>query len=274
MKSQFDVNVMICAVLNIDQCQYTFLVTERGMKPSKALIRLGVNHREASLLGGLKLATSKEEIDSVYKDESIRSCMTGDAPGAFYEYNGIGVLYSSDFRCLVGGSRGINPRAYGTKGDAIYQLIRPYFDKDVCGPGSVFSLQRREVQEATDEYEESTSLVIHKPTEYFQKGDISIKADVFSNLRTGCYQAGDFIYHEDNLCGVVAIETYKYTKYITVLKDIYVPVLNFVGGVEAPYYFDFDHEVGDSILSTSRTQYKEVLDASWLVGIDDLDDLL
>ena len=55
-----------------------------------------------------------------------------------------------------------------------------------------------------------------------------------------------------HLCGIVAIETYRYTKYITVLRDIYVPVLNFVEGIEAPYYLDFDYEVGDSVLSSMR----------------------
>ena len=273
MKTQFDVNKMVASVTNVDFTKYTNLL-KRGMKPSKALIRLGASHREASLLGGLKIAISKEEIDSVYHDATIRSCMTGDSPGAFYEYNGIGVLYSSDFRVLVGNEKGINPRAYGTKGDAVYQLIRHYFDKDVCGPGSVFSLQRREVQEATEGYEESTSLVVHKSTLYFNKSSLNVKADVFTDLRTGSYEVGDAIYHEGNLCGIVAIETYKYTKYITVLKDIYVPILNFVEGIEVPYYFDFDYEVGDSVLSTSRIQCKGVLDVSWLIGVDDLDDLL
>lgn len=96
-----NLNSIIAQILNINEQEFTALVEGRGMRPVKAAIRLGAEPDKAQIFAGLKIATTVSEIDAVYANENVRSCMTGNAPGQFYHDNGIGVIYSNNYRCLV-----------------------------------------------------------------------------------------------------------------------------------------------------------------------------
>ncbi len=96
-----NLNSIIAKILKINVRDFETLVNVRGMRPVKAAIRLGAEPEKAQIFAGLKLATTASEIDAVYANENVRSCQTGNAPGQFYSDNGIGVIYSNNYRCLV-----------------------------------------------------------------------------------------------------------------------------------------------------------------------------
>lgn len=73
----------------------------RGVKPTKALYRLGVDQQIAGMIGTLKIASTEEEINTVYANEQVKSCMTCKPVGGFYSAIGMSVLYNDRFRVLV-----------------------------------------------------------------------------------------------------------------------------------------------------------------------------
>lgn len=119
---------IICTILSIDVNSWNELLDARKMKPVKAAIKLGANEGLAQLVADLKLATTEKDINDVYQDERCRSCMTGERVGAFWSLNNVGIIYSPNFRVLVGlKTFGLNPRAYGYKGDKVYDILQPFF---------------------------------------------------------------------------------------------------------------------------------------------------
>ena len=139
MKIHFNVNHLIATVCNVDVADFEYYL-EKGTKPTKVLTRLGVEPNLVSSVGGLKLATTADEINEVYANKAIKSCMTKEPVGKFYEANGIAVLHTKAFRVLVGiNGQGIAPRGYGYQNTSVYPLIKDYFQPDVYeGPGSTF----------------------------------------------------------------------------------------------------------------------------------------
>ena len=132
-----NLNTVICAILNISEQDFTRLVKERGMKPTKAAIRLGADPREAQLFAGLKLATSAQHIDEVYANTNILSCMQGQNVGKFYEANDFGVIYSDNFRCLINVKTGALVRSnhrstfgYGYHRDQICHVLAEHYTSD------------------------------------------------------------------------------------------------------------------------------------------------
>ena len=96
-----NLNSIIAKILKINLNQFEELVDGRGMRPVKAAIRLGAEPEKAQIFATLKIAKTAEEITAVYKNDKIRSCMTGDDVGPFYAANGISCIYSGNYRCLV-----------------------------------------------------------------------------------------------------------------------------------------------------------------------------
>lgn len=93
-------NQLVAKTVNVDVEAYESLLT-RGTKPTKALFRLGVEQQLAGILGTLKIATSIEEINEVYANIGVKSCMTGWNVGEFYNFFNISVIYNDRYRCLV-----------------------------------------------------------------------------------------------------------------------------------------------------------------------------
>lgn len=259
MKNQHDVNKMVATVLNVDLEKYTTLL-ERGFKPAKALIRLGADRDKAGLVGGLKLATTAKEIDEVYADTSILSCMTGKSVGQFYAANGINVLYGPDFRCLVGSENGISVRAYGTKHHAIYSIIREYFPENYAGPGKRFALQRMEVHKCTEEYTEEVNKVIISPEGKY------IPA-LFTDLAN--LEVGDDVYEYGEYLGTVALATEKIQKWITVMEDVYMPILSFPIAVFVPF-IDFEYQSSVAEVYDNSEFYDEFYDELFKMNLDAL----
>lgn len=93
-------NQLVAKAVNVDVEAYESLLT-RGTKPTKALFRLGVDQQLAGMIGTLKIATTAEEINEVYANEGVKSCMTGLNVGEFYNFFNISVIYNDRYRCLV-----------------------------------------------------------------------------------------------------------------------------------------------------------------------------
>ena len=79
-----NLNLIICKIINVDYKDFSYLVNERGVRPVKAAIRLGASPEIAQIFAGLKLATTAEEITAVYKNDAVKSCMTGKDVDPFY----------------------------------------------------------------------------------------------------------------------------------------------------------------------------------------------
>lgn len=137
---KFNVNELIATVCGVDVATFEKYLA-KGTKATKVLARMGVEPNLVASVGGLKLATTAEEINAVYSNKDIRSCMTCEEVGLFYEANGIAVLYTKAFRVLVGiEGKGIAPRGYGYQNTSIYPLIKDYFQPNVYeGPGNTFT---------------------------------------------------------------------------------------------------------------------------------------
>lgn len=112
-------NAVIAKSANVNLEAYEALLV-RGMKPTKALYRLGVEQQLAGILGTLKLAVTEEEINEVYANSSIKSCMTGVEVGEFYSRINIAVIHSDRYRCLV--SLDLNWKSKRGYGILCYQL--------------------------------------------------------------------------------------------------------------------------------------------------------
>ena len=141
-----NLNTVICAILNISEQDFSNLVQVRGMKPTKAAIRLGADPREAQLFAGLKLATSAQHIDEVYANTNILSCMLGQNVGKFYEANDFGVIYSDNFRCLINVKTGALVRSnhrstfgYGYHRDQICHVLAEHYTSDEIVTNVVYS---------------------------------------------------------------------------------------------------------------------------------------
>lgn len=141
-----DLYEILGKIMGIDATAWRNLVDGRGMRPVKAAIKLGASGDIAQLVGDLKLAVTAEEIDTVYADDRCKSCMTGCKVGRFWEINGVGVIYAPNFRLLVGlVTKGLNPQAYGFKGDTVHDLLEPFFDKEEAPVESSYVWRREPV---------------------------------------------------------------------------------------------------------------------------------
>lgn len=141
-----NLNTVICSILNIRFDDFVSLVETRGMKPTKAAIRLGADPREAQLFAGLKLATTAKEIDEVYSNTNVLSCMQGQNVGKFYEANDFGVIYSDNFRCLINIKTGALVRSnhrttfgYGYHRDQICHVLAEHYTSDELVTNKVYS---------------------------------------------------------------------------------------------------------------------------------------
>lgn len=106
-------NQIVASAANVDLVEYEALLT-RGTKPSKALYRLGVEQQLAGIIGTLKIANTAEEINKVYNDTSIPSCMTTKDVGPFYARHGFSVLHNDRYRVLINLEKEwISERGYG-----------------------------------------------------------------------------------------------------------------------------------------------------------------
>lgn len=123
MFTQTALNTIISNILGI--CPVAFQAAiARGTRPVKAALKLGADIQLAQLVGSLQLATSVEEIDTVYADERTKSCMVGYNVGEFYSAHGIGVIHAPNYRRLVGLETGVlAPRGYGFHGYKVDDLL-------------------------------------------------------------------------------------------------------------------------------------------------------
>ena len=141
-----DLYEILGKIMGIDATAWRNLVDGRGMRPVKAAIKLGASGDIAQLVGDLKLAVTSDEIDAVYADDRCKSCMTGCKVGRFWEINGVGVIYAPNFRLLVGlVTKGLNPQAYGFKGDTVHDLLEPFFDNEEAPVESSYVWKREPV---------------------------------------------------------------------------------------------------------------------------------
>lgn len=141
-----DLYEILAKIMGIDATTWRNLVDGRGMRPVKAAIKLGAKADIAQLVGDLKLAVTAEEIDTVYADERCKSCMTGCKVGRFWEINSVGVIYAPNFRLLVGlVTKGLNPQAYGFKGNTVHDLLEPFFDNEEAPVESSYVWRREPV---------------------------------------------------------------------------------------------------------------------------------
>jgi hypothetical protein len=123
MFNQTALNVIIANLLSIDPEAFQAAVT-RGTRPVKAALKLGADIQMAQLVAALQLATSAEEIDTVYADQRTKSCMVGYNVGEFYSAHGIGVIHAPNYRRLVGLETGVlAPRGYGFHGEKVDELL-------------------------------------------------------------------------------------------------------------------------------------------------------
>ena len=124
-----DLFVIVANIMKINVLAWRDLVDGRGMRPVKAAIKLGAAANIAQLVGDLRLAVTAEDINTVYADDRCKSCMTGHRIGKFWEDNDVGVIYAPNFRLLVGlVTKGLNPHAYGFKGDKVMDLLEEHFN--------------------------------------------------------------------------------------------------------------------------------------------------
>ena len=141
-----DLYEILGKIMGIDATAWRNLVDGRGMRPVKAAIKLGAEANVAQLVGDLRLAVTADEIDTVYADDRCMSCMTGCKVGRFWEINGVGVIYAPNFRLLVGlVTKGLNPQAYGFKGDTVHDLLEPFFDNEEAPVESSYVWRREPV---------------------------------------------------------------------------------------------------------------------------------
>lgn len=100
LKSQSDLNQIICNILNINYHDYDNLISKRKMGAVKAAVRLGADSNIAQIFAPLKLAMTSEEIIKAYSTP-VRSCMSNDITvGDFYSTNQIYCIWSECFRVL------------------------------------------------------------------------------------------------------------------------------------------------------------------------------
>lgn len=141
-----NLNTVICSILNIRFDDFVSLVETRGMRPVKAAIRLGAEPKAAQLFASLKLVTTSEEINEVYSNENVTSCMRGHEVGQFYEANDFGVIYSDNFRCLINVKTGALVRSnhrstfgYGYHRDQICHVLAEHYTSDELVTNKVYS---------------------------------------------------------------------------------------------------------------------------------------
>lgn len=122
-----NINKVICDILQINEEEFTDLVA-KGQRPVKAAIRLGADVKKAQLVATLQVAVSAEDIDAVYSDTSVKSCMTGSNVGEFYEAHSVACIHSPNFRTLVNVlNNTLVGSSYGYHGHKVQELLQPYF---------------------------------------------------------------------------------------------------------------------------------------------------
>lgn len=121
---QLDIQTLVASILGIDATAFKKGLA-KGQKPAKLACKLGADYHKASLLASLNLAVTAAEINTVYADETIRSCMTGKKVGDYYAQMGVSCLHGANFRALVVEKGGVlyTPRCYGVAMDAVADLL-------------------------------------------------------------------------------------------------------------------------------------------------------
>ena len=121
---QLDIQTLVASILGIDATAFKKGLA-KGQKPVKLTCKLGADYHKASLLASLNLAVTAAEINAVYADETIRSCMTGKKVGDYYAQMGVSCLHGANFRALVVEKEGVfyTPRCYGVAMDAVADLL-------------------------------------------------------------------------------------------------------------------------------------------------------
>lgn len=121
---QLDIQAVVASILEIDVTSFKSGLA-KGQKPVKLACKLGADYHKASLLASLSLAVTAAEINAVYADETIRSCMTGKNVGDYYAQMGVSCLHGANFRALVVEKEGVfyTPRCYGVAMDAVADLL-------------------------------------------------------------------------------------------------------------------------------------------------------
>ena len=121
---QLDIQTLVASILGIDATAFKTGLA-KGQKPVKLACKMGADYHKASLLASLNLAVTAAEINTVYADETIRSCMTGKNVGDYYTQMGVSCLHGANFRALVVEKGGVlyTPRCYGVAMDAVANLL-------------------------------------------------------------------------------------------------------------------------------------------------------
>jgi hypothetical protein len=121
---QLDIQTLVASILGIEATTFKKGLA-KGQKPVKLACKLGADYHKASLLASLNLAVTATEINAVYADETIRSCMTGKKVGEYYAQMGVSCLHGANFRALVVEKEGVfyTPRCYGVAMDAVADLL-------------------------------------------------------------------------------------------------------------------------------------------------------
>lgn len=121
---KLDIQTLVASILGIDATAFKTGLA-KGQKPVKLACKLGADYYKASLLASLSLAVTAAEINTVYADETIRSCMTGKNVGDYYTQLGVACLHGANFRALVVEKGGVlyTPRCYGVAMDAVADLL-------------------------------------------------------------------------------------------------------------------------------------------------------
>lgn len=124
--TQENLNQIIATECGVSLDDWRALVDGRGMRPIKALIKLGADPKIAQAIGDLKLAVTADEINVAY-NTNVKSCMTGDEVGEYYQANQIGCIWSAKYRRLIGlTNKIVAPRSYGEYMYVIDKILRKH----------------------------------------------------------------------------------------------------------------------------------------------------
>jgi len=119
-------NSLMIKLLKIQKPELYISELARGTKPGKAARKAMPTCAPEVLevFGSAKLAVTVYEINEAY-NTPVKSCMTGKPVGDYYSKNGIGVIWTNNFRILVR-LKDMQPvvRAYGFHGHLVDKFIR------------------------------------------------------------------------------------------------------------------------------------------------------
>lgn len=183
---KLDIQTLVASILGIDSTAFKIGLA-KGQKPVKLACKLGADYHKASLLASLNLAVTATEINAVYADETIRSCMTGKTVGDYYAQMGVSCLHGANFRALVVEKDGVlyTPRCYGVAMDAVADLLGDLLVVSRDRFGHIVSDRNSVTKELTPK------MVSTKSAEYQAEYEFNPIWGTFSKIRDKLEARGD-----------------------------------------------------------------------------------